>query len=155
MQTYEFDALVKKHENLDAVFVEFPYDVEREFGMRGQVKVAATFDGFEYRGSLVRMGHACHLIGLTREVRTAIGKGSGDSVHVTIRKDDEPRVVEIPDDLRDRLAANVEARRFFEGLSYSHRREYVQWITEAKKAETRERRLAAAVEMLRSGKRQR
>jgi hypothetical protein len=50
MKTYEFDAEIKKQDSIDAPFVEFPYDVEKEFGVKGQVKVLATFDGCEYRG---------------------------------------------------------------------------------------------------------
>ena len=63
MKLYEFDAIIKKTDFIDATFVEFPYDVENEFGTKGQVKVKAFFDNYEYRGSLVKMGHQCHIIG--------------------------------------------------------------------------------------------
>ena len=60
MKVYEFDAEIIKHEGIDGTYVEFPYAVEKEFGTRGQVKVWATFDGYEYRGSLANMGfHRC------------------------------------------------------------------------------------------------
>jgi hypothetical protein len=149
MKIYEFDALIQKHPDLDATFVEFPYDVEKEFGTKGQVKVLVTFDGYEYRGSLAKMGHPCHRLGLTKQVRNAIGKHPGHSVHIVLKKDEEPRVVEIPDDFGKLLDLNPPVRAYFEGLSYTHQKEYVRWITEAKKAETRERRLKKAIEMLR------
>ncbi|MEZ4762798.1 MAG: DUF1905 domain-containing protein [Calditrichia bacterium] len=80
---------------MNAAFIEFPYDVEKEFGINGWVKVRATFDGFEYRGSLAKMDHHCHFLIMTQAVRKAIGKQPGDSVHVTIQKDDQPRTVEV------------------------------------------------------------
>ncbi|HBN08449.1 MAG TPA: hypothetical protein DD435_07310 [Cyanobacteria bacterium UBA8530] len=55
------------------------------------MKVFATFDGYGYRGSLVTMGHPCHFIGLTKKIRGAIGKQPGNTVHVTLKKDEEPR----------------------------------------------------------------
>jgi len=148
MKVYEFDAVIHKHPDLDAAFIEFPYDVEQEFGTRGQVKIVATFDGYEYRGSLAKMGHPVHRLGLTKEVRTAIGKNHGDTVHVILKKDEEPRIVEVPEDFGKRLDLNPDAKVYFEGLSYTHRKEYVRWITEAKKQETREKRLQQAIEML-------
>lgn len=154
MKIYEFDALILTDNQKDWAYVEFPYDVQIEFGTKGQVKVAATFDGYEYRGSLVKMGHHCHFIGLTKQVRATIGKGAGDNVHVVIKQDREPRTVEVPADFNTLLDRNHEARRFFDKLSYSNRRQYVQWITGAKKAETRERRLHDAIAKLLAGVKQ-
>ena len=148
MKVYEFDADIQKHTKLNAAFVEFPYDVEKEFGTKGQVKVVATFDGYEYRGSLAKMGYPCHRLGLTREVRNAIGKHPGDNVHVILKKDVEPRMVEVPADFEKLLDQNPEAKICFEGLSYTHRKEYVRWITDAKKRQTRENRLEKAIKML-------
>ena len=148
MKTYEFDAMIHKHPDLNAAFIEFPFDVEKEFGTKGQVKVIVTFDGHEYRGSLAKMGYPVHRLGLTKEVRTAIGKNHGDMVHVILKKDEEPRVVEIPEDFSKRLDQNPDAKAYFEGLSYTHRKEYVRWITEAKKQETREKRLQKAIQMI-------
>jgi hypothetical protein len=68
VKKFEFDAVMQKHEGLDAGYIEFPYSVAAEFGTKGQVKVKAYFNGFPYRGSLVKMGHICHLIGVTKEV---------------------------------------------------------------------------------------
>lgn len=148
MKTYEFDAEIKKQDSIDATFVEFPYEVEKEFGVKGQVKVLATFDGCEYRGSLAKMGHNCHILGMTQKIRAAIGKKPGDIVHVILKEDNEPRVVEIPEDFKRLLEENEQAMSFFDTLSYTNRKEYVQWITGAKKAETREKRVKDAIAML-------
>lgn len=154
MKKFEFDAQIQPHENLDAGFIEMPFDVEKEFGRKGQVKVKATFDGVEYRGSLVRMGHPCHLIGITQKIRKEIGKGPGDTVHVVITADDEPRTVELPADFVKLLSSSGKAGKFFDSLSNTHKKEYAQWITSAKKEETRARRLEKALSFLENGKKE-
>jgi hypothetical protein len=148
MDVYEFNAEIKKHDNMDAAFIEFPYDTEKEFGTKGQIKVLATFDGYEYRGSLAKMGNYCHVLGLTQKTRNAIGKKPGDTVHVILKKDEEPRIIEIPEDLIKHFEVNKEARDFFDTLSYTNRKKYMQWITSAKKSETRNKRLKDTIYML-------
>lgn len=148
-RVYEFEAPLKKHESLDAAFIEFPYDVEREFGTRGRIKIRAWFDGVEYRGSLAKMGHHGHRVGVTQAIREKIAKQPGDFVQVVLQKDDDPREVDLPAELKEILSANPDLAAFFETLSYTHRKEYARWIAEAKKEETRRRRLNKAVEMLR------
>lgn len=80
---YEFEAVIKKVPDMDGAYVEFPFDVRKEFG-KGRVKVCATFDGEPYEGSLVRMQTPCHIIGLRKDIRAKIGKQPGDTVAVTI-----------------------------------------------------------------------
>lgn len=82
---YEFHAKIKKVPDIDGAYIEFPYDVRKEFG-KGRVKVHSTFDGFPYDGSLVRMQTECHIIGLRKDIRKAISKQPGDMVEVTIRE---------------------------------------------------------------------
>ncbi|WP_199519278.1 DUF1905 domain-containing protein [Gordonibacter sp. 28C] len=85
LKLYEFDAMIQKVPDIDGAYVEFPYDVRAEFG-KGRVKVHATFDGAPYNGSLVRMGTPGHIIGIRKDIRAAIGKQPGDTVHVTVRE---------------------------------------------------------------------
>ncbi|MDX1407545.1 MAG: YdeI/OmpD-associated family protein [Saprospiraceae bacterium] len=151
MKSYMFDAVIIQREGMNAGYVEFPYDVQEEFGVRGRVPVEVTFDDVPYRGSLVKMGTDCHIIGLTREVREKVGKTFGDQVHVVLRQDTAPRVVEVPPVVKRHLARHPAARKVFEKLSYTHQREYVKWITEAKRDETRDRRLNKMIEMLAGG----
>jgi uncharacterized protein YdeI (YjbR/CyaY-like superfamily) len=76
---------------------------------------------------------------------------AGDSVEVALALDREERTVDLPPVLADRLAANPEAAAAFEKLAYTHRKEYARWIAEAKREETRARRVDQALEMIRSG----
>ena len=82
--SYSFDAVIQKVPDIDGAYVEVPFDVREVFG-KGRVKVHATLDGMPYDGSLVRMGTSGHIIGIRRDIRTAIGKQPGDTVHVTIQ----------------------------------------------------------------------
>lgn len=154
MKRFEFDAPIKPHPSLDSAYIEMPFDVEKEFGRKGQVKVKAHFNGCEYRGSLVKMGHPCHIIGLTQDVRKAIGKNPGDLVHVIITEDLGPREVKVPAEFAEKLSASKRAGEFFQSLSYTHKKEYVAWITGAKKEETRSRRIEKALELLVQGKKE-
>ncbi len=81
----EFDAVIQKDPDMDAAWVEIPFDVRAVYG-KGRVAVHAEFDGFPYDGQLVRMGTPFHLIGIRKEIRRAIGKQPGDTVHVTLRE---------------------------------------------------------------------
>jgi hypothetical protein len=108
--------------------------------------VRATFDGIEYQGSVVTMGGR-KVIGLLKAIRVELGKGPGDVVTVTVEADTAERTVEVPDDLRAALdEAGLSAK--FDALSFTHRREYVQWVAEAKKPDTRARRVSQTIERL-------
>jgi hypothetical protein len=113
--------------------------------------VAATINGYTWRTTVVRM-HGEFMLGLNRAVREAAGVEAGDTVDVEIVLDAAPREVEVPPALADALAGDDEARAGYERLSYTHRKEYARWIEEAKREETRDRRLAQALERLRQGK---
>ena len=144
----QFDATLLAHEGTEALMIDFPYDVQELYGTRGQVKVKVTYDGVPYRGSLAKMGRHCHFLLVRKDIRKLIGKNAGDIVHVTVERDTEERTVEVPADLAALFETNPDAQQRFEKLSYTHRKEYVQWINEAKKPETRERRLVKTMEML-------
>lgn len=131
-------------------YVTVPFDVEEAYGKK-RVAVRARIDGIEYRGSLVRMGGSDHILGVLKAIREQLGKEIGDVVEVVVEEDTAPREVEVPDDLKAALAGAPGARTAFETLSYSHQREYVDWITQAKRAQTREDRIAKALGMLARG----
>jgi Bacteriocin-protection, YdeI or OmpD-Associated/Domain of unknown function (DUF1905) len=113
--------------------------------------VRATVNGHTWRTSVMRMGGE-HLLGLNREVREAAGVEAGDAVEVALELDTAPREVEPPAILTEALAGDPEAQAAFERLAYTHRKEYARWIEEAKREETRQRRVAQALEMLREGR---
>lgn len=145
---FRFTALVHQSPGIDSGYVEFPYDVAEAFGRKGKLKVKAWFDGYEYRGSLVKMGHPCYIIGINKEVRKAIGKNPGDYIEVIIIEDTEERRVEIPVVLSEIFKEIPGAEAVFIKLSYTHQKEYVSWINEAKKEETRRNRAIRCGEML-------
>ena len=110
--------------------------------------MTATFDGVPYRGSIVRMGGGA-VLGVQKAIMAEAGVSVGDTLTIVVRNDDAPREVEVPDDLSEALRRNEAARAAFEGLSFSHRREYVDSITEAKRPETGPRRVERTIQALR------
>lgn len=153
MKPIEFTAVIKQNGEMNAAFVEFPFPTEKLFGKKGQVKIKAIFDSqVEYRGSLVKMKSDCHILGLTQEVRKKLGKSFGDEVSVSLIEDLEERTVEIADDIASVFNENPDAKSQFDKMSYTHRKEYIRWIEEAKKPETRENRKIKMIEMVLKGK---
>jgi bacteriocin resistance YdeI/OmpD-like protein/uncharacterized protein DUF1905 len=133
-------------------FVEVPFDVEGVFGSK-RPRVKALIEGVPYRGLLVRMGGPGHMLIVLKGIREQIGKTFGDEIQVTVEPDLEERVIEIPNDLMKELKKDKEAKAFFDKLSYTHRKEYVRWVEEGKKEETRQSRIVKTIEMLKKGKR--
>jgi hypothetical protein len=113
--------------------------------------VRVTIRGYTYRSTVARRGDR-YLMGVSAENRAGAGVAAGDEVDVDIELDTEPREVMVPPDFADALDADPQARRFFDGLSFSQKQWYVLPIEEAKKPETRERRFAKAIGMLREGR---
>ncbi|MFC0627380.1 YdeI/OmpD-associated family protein [Kribbella deserti] len=129
-------------------FVAVPPAVIDALGGGGRIPVRATFDGLPYSGSIVSMGGG-KCLGLLKQLRTELGKGPGDQVTVTVERDASERTIAVPDDLATALA-DADAREAFDRLSFGHRREHVNAIEEAKRPETRARRIANAVRMVTS-----
>jgi Bacteriocin-protection, YdeI or OmpD-Associated/Domain of unknown function (DUF1905) len=113
--------------------------------------VRARVNGHQWRTSVARMGGES-LVGLNREVRERAGVQAGDAVTVRLELDTAPREVEVPEALREALAGDEQARSAFESMAYTHRKEFARWVAEAKREETRQRRVSQALEMLREGK---
>jgi hypothetical protein len=112
--------------------------------------VVATVNGYEWRTSVTRM-RGEFLVGLNREVRDGAGVQAGDTVTLTLRLDTAPREVEVPEALARALSADPAARAAFDRLAFTHRKEFARWIEEAKRADTRDRRVTQALEMIRAG----
>ena len=155
MQKFEFIAELMKHPGIDATYVLFPFNVETLFGTKGQVKVKAIIDDAIYRGSLANMGLESHVLIVTQAIRKQINKRAGDTVKIILEKDTEERVISIPDDLKKLFLVYSESKSIFDSLSYTHKKEYIQWIESAKKAETRERRINKVIDMLNIRKKKR
>jgi len=146
-----FEAEVLDAENgMDAAYVKIPFDVEKIMGSK-RPKVKAVFDGkAEYRGLLVRMRTPFHMLLLRKDVRAKIGKNIGDIIEVSVELDTEPREVEVPPALQQLLDKEPDIKDFFGKLSFTHRKEYVNYLNEAKREETRLNRLEKVIEMLRN-----
>jgi len=152
-QTIKFSAIIQQNGEMNAAFVEFPFSTEELFHKKGQVKIKAIFDDHvEYRGSLAKMKSDCHILGLTQEIRKQLGKTFGDEVSVSLTEDKEERVVEIAGDIVSVFNENPDAKILFDKMSYTHKKEYIRWIEEAKKPETRENRKIKMIQMILDGK---
>ena len=128
-----------------ALAIDLPFDPKAELGkVRAPVRV--TINGYTFRTTVARMSGRT-VVGLNREVREGAGVAAGERVTVELEPDDEPRTVELPPDLA--AALDDDLRGFFDSLSYTHRKEYVRWIEEAKRPETRRARVEKAAALLR------
>ncbi|MEK6571276.1 MAG: YdeI/OmpD-associated family protein [Bacteroidota bacterium] len=133
------------------VIMNIPFNVEEVFGNRGRVAVKGTINGFPYRSSIFPWGDRTHHVMVNRAMREGANVKVGDTVNVIMEVDTEPRIVEVPPDFKKALAKNKKAQGTFEKLPPSHKRAYVEAILEAKRPETRERRIKGAIEMLAKG----
>src|SRR5919197_3616243 len=147
MGAQRFEATLEQHGSGTVVVV--PFDLKEAFGSR-RPPLLATVNGYAFRTTLFTMGGRA-LLGLNREVRGAAGVEAGQEVSVELERDDEPRTVEVPRDLAAALEADPAVRETFDGLSSMYRKEYVRWIEDAKRDETRTRRIAKSIELLREG----
>ena len=126
-----------------------PLDVRALWG-EARPPVRGTVNGVPFRSRLAVYGGET-MLGLTNAFRASAGIAEGDEVEVVIERDDAPREVEVPPALQAALEGDAIARAAYERLSFTHRREYANWIAEAKQEKTRSRRTERALEMLREG----
>jgi hypothetical protein len=130
--------------------VPVPAKVARELGLKGMPKVKAMIGGMPYRGSLMSMGDGTYCLGVLKSIQAQAGVGQGDSIVIELELDTEQRIVTVPQDLQKELARDRNAAAAWEAMSYTNRKEIARSLEEAKKSETRERRLAVALERLRA-----
>lgn len=134
-----------------ATGIQVPAAVVAKLGSSKRPAVSVTLNGYTYRSTVAPMGGR-FMLPVSAEVREAAGVAAGDQVDVDIDLDTEPREVGVPPDLTRALSRNAAAKWYFEGLSYSNKRRFVISIEAAKTPETRERRIAKAVNVLREGR---
>lgn len=132
-------------------YLIIPLDMQTAFGGRGQVRVRGTINGEPYRNAAMPMGDGTHFLVVNKEMRDRIGATVGSVVTVTMERDEGTRDVEVPDDLQAALEAHPDARRAFASVSYSHKKEYVDWIASAKTEATRQRRIADTITRVAAG----
>lgn len=138
-------------EGKTATGVAVPPEVVEGLGKGKRPAVRVTINGYTYRSTVAPLGGR-YLLPVSAEVRAGARISAGDALEVEVELDTEPRVITIPDDLAAALDQDAAARRFFDDLSYSNQRGIIQSVEGAKTAETRQRRIAKALEKLRAGR---
>jgi hypothetical protein len=148
MARVTFEATVIRPDGTGSgTFVVVPLDIRALFG-RARPPVRVTINDYTWRSTIAVYGGQPH-IGIAREHREAAGIAPGDRISVSLESDEEPRVVELPADLAAGIAADADVAARFERMPYTHRLEYARWIEEARRPETRARRIEAAVQRIR------
>jgi ribosomal 50S subunit-recycling heat shock protein len=142
-------AVVLERVGKTATMFRVPFDLKEAFG-RARPPVLVTIKGHTWRTTPGVYDCVGHIV-VNRSVKAATGVDAGDRVTITMELGTKPRTVKVPADLEGALAADPAARAAFDKLSFTHRREYVEWIAEAKRPETRARRVAGTVERVREG----
>ena len=128
--------------------VPVPRNVAERLGLRGMPKIQAVIAGHPYRGSLMPMGDGTYCLGVLKSIQEAAGVGQGDTITVELSLDTTPRTVEVPTDLAGVLDGDRKAAARWEALSYTTQKELARALEDARKPETRERRLAQTVARL-------
>jgi Bacteriocin-protection, YdeI or OmpD-Associated/Domain of unknown function (DUF1905) len=148
MAREKFTALLQV-EGKTATFIEVPLDIPAVFGGK-RVPVRGTINGFHFRSTIATYGDRFYLP-VNKGVRQGAGASAGETVTVELERDEARRMVDIPADLAKALKAAPSAGKSFKGLSYTHQKEYVAWITEAKRDATRRTRVEKTISMLQAG----
>jgi hypothetical protein len=131
-----------------ATGIRVPDEIVAALGSSKRPPVRVTIGDYTYRSSVASMG-GVFMLGISAEVRQNTGVAAGDEIEVDLELDNEPREVTVPPDFS--VALDGDAKRFFEGLSYSNKRRIVMSIEDAKTAETRQRRIEKAINSLSEG----
>ena len=131
------------------VYAEFPFDSAKEFGTRRPLRVKVEFDGNLYFMSLLPNGKGGHWLHVRKEIRVTIGKEEGDSINITIEKDNSPKIVEVPEYLQWLLDDDKTIARYFEKLPFSAKKFWVGYIEEPKNDDIKVQRINRLFEYLR------
>jgi len=136
---------------METAALSAPFDVMKVFGTRARVPVRGTINGFPFRSSLMPMD-GCHRMVVNKEIREGAGVKAGDTVKVVIERDNAPRTVTPPPELKTELSKSKTARANWEKLSFTNQKEMARAIADAKQEDTRVRRLAKVMDVLKNGK---
>ncbi len=142
-----FEVVLEKHENMEATGITIPFDVEKVFGAK-RVPVRVSINGAEYRSTIMKMSGK-YMMAIPKFFREAANISAGERISVTMEKDTEKRTVEVPQDLADALK-NAELTDVFAKMSFTHQKEYVKAVEDAKREETRVRRIEKTIKMLKT-----
>jgi hypothetical protein len=146
----KFSAVLKADPTGTGTFIRVPPDVQANLGLKGRPKINSVIAGSPYRGSLMPMGDGSFCLGVLKSIQEAAGAKRGDTVTVELELDTAPREVDMPADLAKAIGRDKRDLAAWEKLSFTNKKEMARSLEEARRPETRARRLAAALEKLRS-----
>jgi hypothetical protein len=126
-----------------------PFDVPQTFGTRARVPVRGTINGFPFRSSLMPMGGG-YCMAVNKTMREGAKAKAGDEVEVVLERDTAERTMEAPPELAQELAKNKKAREKWDGLAFTVKKEMANSISGAKQEETKKRRLAKVMQVLKT-----
>jgi len=149
-KTLRFKARIEGKEAGVVAAITPPVDVPEFFGTRGRVPVRGKINGFPFRSSLMPM-EGCHMMPVNKALCQGAGAKPGDTVDVVMERDEESRTVEAPPELKKELAKNKKAQERWEKLAFTHKKEMAISIHDAKQEETKKKRLAKVMMVLKSG----
>lgn len=153
MGVHTFDAKLVRPEGVGTwTFLSIPPEVSQTFNTKGQVKVKGEINGYPFRSTALPMGDGTHYLVVGKDIRDHIHAAQGNSVKVLLEVDTAERHIAIPQELRQALDRQPQAAVAFEKMTYSHQKEWVNWIMSAKQAETRQRRIEKAIPLISQGK---
>jgi hypothetical protein len=130
-----------------------PFDVKKVFGSKARVPVKGTANGFAFRNFLMPEGNGKHCMMFNKILQAGAKAKAGDTVTVVIEVDGAPHTVTIPPGLKKAFTELLECKMAFSRFSYTHQKDFVNWITEAKRPETRAKRIERCLQLLDAGKR--
>jgi hypothetical protein len=146
----KFQARLQPDPTGRGTFISVPREVNARLGLKGRPKIQAVIAGHPYRGSLMPVGDGTFALGVLKSIQASAGVTRGDVITVELELDTAPRTVELPADLAKSIVRDKKAKAAWEKLAYTSKKEMARSLEEAKRPETRARRLAAAVEKLRA-----
>ena len=148
MMLHKFEVKLLGQAGSEVAALKPPFDVVAVFHRKGRVPVKGTINGFPFSSSLMNMG-AGHMMVVNAQLRAGAQCKAGDTVTVLMELDEDKRTVKLPGYLEKVIQSDAKAREFWPKLSFTHQKEYVREIEDAKRLETREKRIAAMMEALR------
>ena len=146
-----FKVMLEGKEGSSVAWLNPPFDVPETFGTRARIAVRGTINGFPFRSSLMPMG-GCHGMAVNKTMRQGAKAKAGDVVDVVMRRDEEARPVEAPPELKKELAKSQKAQLRWDDLAFTDKKELAISIRAAKQEETRKRRLAKLMQVLKTGR---
>jgi Bacteriocin-protection, YdeI or OmpD-Associated/Domain of unknown function (DUF1905) len=149
---FKFRVKLEGADNMEAAALRPPFDVPTIFATKARVPVRGTVNGYPFRSSLCNMGNG-HLMVVNKEMRAGGKCKAGDIVEVVLQRDREERIVEVPAEIKKVIVSNKAAEKTWQSLSFTHRKEWVRAIGEAKREETKQVRIKKMMDALKAGKR--